>query len=113
MIIGDQAECPNRLRHSGLWYRICEAPVVPRGQRRWKWDEQNVLAANDLTADGTVAYTRCAFDVLERWLKSYAENCQLTFTDQVTAPLDGAVAAGPTPGSNEVKVLESKAAETC
>ena len=70
------------------------------------FDEQKVLKAGD----GTVAYSQTAFDVLERWLKSYANNCPLTFNDEVAAPLDGAAAGRP---EKEVRVLVSEAAETC
>ena len=75
--------------------------------------EQKVLAAGDLTADGTVAFTKTAFHVLDRWMMDYAVNCQLTFKDQVTVSQSDEVAPRPTRGPHEVMVLNSKVAETC
>ena len=74
------------------------------------FDDQKVLKAGDITADGTVACNQTAFDVLERWLTNYAEIRSLTFSDEVVAPLDGAAAVRP---EMEARVLVSKAAETC
>ena len=71
---------------------------------------KKVLKAGDITADGIVAYNQTAFDVLERWLTSYAKNCPLTFSDEVAAPLDGPAAVRP---EKEARVLVSKVAETC